>query len=172
MTRVFSLEPVIPDEPAILILGSMPGQRSLEMGQYYAHPQNLFWKIMGKLIGFEPGLSYEQRLDALKTAGISLWDVLKSCEREGSMDGSIKLTSELPNDLVGLFQNHPSIKVIAFNGNKSWNSFQKHIFPILDEMKINKFELMPMPSTSPANARLTFEVKLDSWGKISRYLNR
>jgi TDG/mug DNA glycosylase family protein len=168
---IHSFPPLISAKPAVLILGSMPGRKSLEMSQYYAHPQNQFWRIIGELIGFDPGLPYEKRIQNLSRAGICLWDVLKSCEREGSMDQSIQNSSEIPNDLVGLIRDFPSIQVIAFNGNKAWMSFQKYILPHLEEQTIQRVHLIQMPSTSPANARITFEKKLGSWKKIFNYLH-
>ena len=84
-----SFPPLIAPNAAVLILGSMPGQMSLRRQQYYAHPQNHFWRIMGDLVGVPPALPYEERTRRLNDTGVALWDSLKYCERPGSLDISI-----------------------------------------------------------------------------------
>jgi len=85
MERVFSFEPIEDAVSTVLILGSMPGKASLAAGEYYAHPRNVFWTIMGELVGAHPGLPYQDRLKILRCSGIALWDVLGSCVRPGSL---------------------------------------------------------------------------------------
>jgi TDG/mug DNA glycosylase family protein len=167
---IYSFPPVIGTEAHLLILGSMPSQRSLEMGQYYAHPRNLFWRISGSLLGFDPLLPYTLRLEKLKEARIALWDSLKACVREGSLDQKILIESEEPNDLAELLAANPTIRAIAFNGGKSWGSFKKFILPNLSDETRRTLALLPMPSTSPANARVALEDKLQRWGLILQYL--
>jgi hypoxanthine-DNA glycosylase len=87
-----------------LILGSMPGAASLRAAQYYAHPRNQFWPIMGELVGADPALPYEQRLDRLTSAGIALWDVFARCEREGSLDAHIRDDTAVANDFAEFFR--------------------------------------------------------------------
>jgi TDG/mug DNA glycosylase family protein len=103
MKRVFCFEPVGDTASTVLILGSMPGKVSLAADQYYAHPRNVFWTIMGELVGARPDLPYKERLDILRCCGIALWDVLGSCVRAGSLDSSIKTASAAPNDLNFFF---------------------------------------------------------------------
>ena len=98
-----SFPPVANTDATILILGSMPGKESLKQNQYYAHPQNAFWKIMGELVGAHPHLPYDERLHKLTAAHLALWDVLKTCEREGSLDSDIQ--NEIPNDFTTFFRN-------------------------------------------------------------------
>ena len=93
--------PVAGNDATVLILGSMPGKESLKQHQYYAHPQNAFWKIMGELVGAHPDLPYPQRLHALTNARIALWDVLETCERQGSLDSDIQ--NETANDFASFF---------------------------------------------------------------------
>jgi hypoxanthine-DNA glycosylase len=166
--KIYSFPPVISGNPRVLILGSMPGRRSLEMGQYYAHPQNAFWRILGELLGFDPGLPYPERLERLSRGGIALWDVLQSCEREGSLDTAIQM--EVPNDLAGLLHAHASIRLVGCNGGKAWSAFQKHVLPALEPDRLAALELRRMPSTSPANASVRFAQKLAAWREILGFL--
>ena len=110
MTRRIQCFPPIADAGAtVLILGSMPGEESLRAGQYYAHPRNAFWPIMGDLFGAGPGLDYAARARVLKSNGIALWDVLASCARDGSLDSAIAGDSILANDFPAFFLAHPGI---------------------------------------------------------------
>jgi len=99
----------------------MPGKASLRANQYYAHPRNLFWKIMGSLLGFQPSVAYDERVAALRTQGIALWDVLKSCTRESSLDSDIDESSVVVNDLQAFLSKHPRIRSVCFNGRKAEN---------------------------------------------------
>jgi TDG/mug DNA glycosylase family protein len=162
--KIYSFDPVIQSNPRALILGSMPGKRSLEMQQYYAHPQNAFWCIMGELFGFAADLPYPQRLDRLTERGIALWDVLHSCERAGSLDTAIQM--EVPNDLPGLLAGRLGIRLICCNGGKSWSAFHRHILPRLSAERLAALELRRLPSTSPANARLSYAQKLELWQSV------
>ena len=140
----------------ILVLGSMPGIASLEAGQYYAHPQNLFWRFIATITGTDVLPSYEERLGTLKEQKIALWDVLQSCIREGSLDSAIK--DEIPNDLAAFLQKHPRIEIICFNGGKAEQSFRRH-FRALEK----QYKLVQLPSTSPANASIPYDKKLAMW---------
>lgn len=137
----------------------MPGVKSLEEQQYYAHPQNRFWKVMGKLCSETDlaGFSYEKKLKILLDNGFALWDVIKFCRREGSLDSDI--TDEKPNDIRGLLVQYPNIKVIFLNGNKAFSSFKKHFADLSD-----KYKCIKLPSTSPANARYRLEDLVKEWG--------
>ncbi len=99
---ICSFPPVVADNSQILVLGSMPGEKSLEMRQYYAHPANFFWKFMLQAAGINDNLDYATRLAILSGAGIALWDVLRSCRRHGSLDYAIEKASEQPNAIPEL----------------------------------------------------------------------
>ena len=116
MTTINSFAPIVGDLPRVLILGSMPGIASLNAYQYYAHPQNAFWKIMEAILGISASADYEARVEALKRSNIALWDVLESCIRPGSMDAAIDMDSAKVNDIKAFLQRHPEISVICFNG--------------------------------------------------------
>lgn len=145
-----------------LILGSIPGQRSLDAGQYYAHPRNAFWAIAAALAGFDPALPYPARCEALVGAGFALWDVLAACHRPGSLDASIVGASARANDLRSLLADHPSIELIGFNGGQAEASFRRLVLPGLPEA-MRGIPRVRLPSTSPAHAGLRFEDKLAAW---------
>lgn len=161
MNRINSFPPVVDENSEILILGSVPGVKSLQMQQYYAHPQNQFWKIMFHLFNEEFSLDYRQRLDLLKQNKIALWDVIESCERKGSLDTEIK--NEVDNNIPELINNHPNIKMIFCNGQKSY----KNLIKILG--KNFKIPIMVLPSTSPLHT-IGFEEKLNNWKIIKDFL--
>lgn len=156
--RIRSFPPVSDSHATRLILGSMPGKESLRQQQYYAHPHNAFWKIMGEQCGARPALPYEQRLTALKHSGIALWDVLKSCERAGSLDAHIR--AEQANDFAAFFKDHPHITRVYFNGAKAEQSFRKFV---LGQQDLPPLEYARLPSTSPAHAGMRYEEKLMLW---------
>ena len=164
MSKVKSFAPVLPRAPKILILGSMPSVKSLQQQQYYAHPQNAFWKILATLLEFAPDLPYPQRIAALHNAHVAVWDVLKSCERDGSLDTAITCASEKPNAIAEMLREHKSIAAVCLNGRKAVTSFHRHLQIDL------ALKIIELPSTSPANARLSFEQKLATWRVIKDYL--
>ena len=152
----------------ILILGSMPSRKSLAEDQYYAHPQNGFWPIMGELFGFDAGLglAYEVRLERLRDNSIALWDVAYQCVRPGSLDSAIEIESVVANDFENFFKNHPHIRSVFFNGRKAEELYRRLVLPALPE-EFREIELFLLPSTSPANAGMTRSQKLEVW-KIVR----
>jgi len=160
MAKIHSFPPIEDGHARILILGSMPGKESLRANQYYAHPRNAFWPIMGEIAGALPALPYEQRTLKLRAAGIALWDVLASCIRPGSLDSDIDPDSIHPNDFAAFFGAHPHISQVYFNGSMAEQSFRKHVLPHLGYLPL---KLQRLPSTSPANASLRFEQKLEAW---------
>ena len=154
--------PIADARARVLILGSLPGRKSLELQQYYAQPYNAFWRIMGSLFGAEPTLPYAERRDKLREHGIALWDVLAAGEREGSLDSSIVAASIVVNDFNGFFEQQPGIRAIFFNGNTAAQLFRRKVVPVLrgDWAAI---ATRVLPSTSPAYASLRFEEKLARW---------
>jgi len=154
--------PIIAPQSRVLILGSMPGVESLRQQEYYAHPRNAFWLIMGELVGAYPELDYVERIAHLKQNQISLWDVLDRCVRPGSLDGDIERASETVNPLVEFCREQSKLQALAFNGRKSRETFQRH-FLKKDPLFWQDFQLIDLPSTSPAYASLRPAAKLDIW---------
>ena len=159
--RISSFPPIVDSDAKILILGSVPGVKSLEKQQYYAHPQNKFWKIIFELFNENFTDNYQERIALLKKKNIALWDVIDSCERKGSLDSEIK--NEEANQIEDLLENHPKIQAIFCNGGKSFKNLQKILGK---EYKIPVFLL---PSTSPLHT-ISFERKLEDWKVIKNFL--
>jgi TDG/mug DNA glycosylase family protein len=152
-----SFDPIAASSARILILGSMPGAASLDAHQYYAHPQNAFWRIMGELVGAGPDKPYEQRVHILSARGIAVWDVLQTCTRRGSLDADIR--NEVPNDFDAFFAAHPRLTHIGLNGGKAATSFRKHAARHCPAHVV----ITTLPSTSPAHAARSFEEKCALW---------
>ena len=161
--RARSFEPIADANAEVLVLGSMPGVASLRAQQYYAHPQNAFWRIIGALLGVGADASYTKRIKALKSAHIAVWDVLESCVREGSADAMIEDDSLLANDFRTFFGRHARIKRVFFNGTKAEACYRRHV---LRELEPGPIAYARLPSTSPANASVPFADKLDAWRAI------
>ncbi len=128
--RIYSFPPIIGPAPLILVLGSMPGIESLRLKQYYAHPRNHFWMILGEIFGFNPGLAYPDRIKQLIQHRIALWDVLQTCERSGSLDQNIQRGSEIPNELGYLLGNHRTIRAVILMVRKPMMDFIDTPIPI------------------------------------------
>lgn len=158
-----SFAPVADKRAEILVLGSMPGIASLEAGQYYAHPQNLFWPLVGETLGLPlQDYAYHEKTLCLMESRIALWDVLQSCVREGSLDSRIK--DEVPNDLSGFLQEHERINMICFNGKKAEAAFYKYLRATNNAHDIAAGRrLITLPSTSPANASIPLATKRKQW---------
>ena len=164
METIYSFAPVAQLDARILILGSMPGKASLAANQYYAHPHNLFWPIMQQLFGADRTLPYQERLAILQAHGIALWDVLKECERHTSLDGDIVETSIIANDFAAFFSRHQQIRRIFFNGAKAEQAFKRYVATGLTG--IEGISMLRLPSTSPANASIPPNDKLQSWQRL------
>jgi TDG/mug DNA glycosylase family protein len=165
VSLLYSFPPIADANARILILGSMPGQASLDAGQYYAHPRNLFWPLLGNMLGFDSALPYQAKMTSLITARVAVWDVLQSCQRQGSLD--VHIHHEVPNDFSAFLHNHHDIQAIFFNGDKAATSFKRFVQPQLDRPDI---ALIRLPSTSPANASQTYAMKQQQWQQILPYL--
>lgn len=157
MTALRSFPPSAAPGVRVLILGSMPGEESQRRQQYYAHPRNAFWGIMGELFGFPPGLPYPERLAHLKKCRVALWDTLASCERKGSLDSEIRVPE--PNDIAGLLAEYVSITHIFCNGTAAFQFLKRYHAPLFR----GKQTILRLPSTSPAAARFSYEEKLEMW---------
>ncbi|WP_372011688.1 DNA-deoxyinosine glycosylase [Paenibacillus chitinolyticus] len=151
-------EPVIAPDSVVLILGSMPGELSLERQEYYGNPRNDFWRLLASLHGEDhvPD-TYEERLRFALGRKIALWDVLASCEREGSLDANIR--EPAVNDFDALFAEYPSLRTVLFNGAASEKLFRKHAGHLLADSRLG---FVRLPSSSPANA-MGWERKLAAW---------
>ena len=159
--RITSFPPIISGTSRILILGSAPGVKSLQMQQYYAHPQNQFWKILFHLFDEEYSVDYDSRKALLFKNHIALWDVIDSCEREGSSDAKIR--NEEHNDVLQLVTDFPNITAIFSNGQKSSKEARK----MLGAESQIPFHVLP--STSPLHT-IPFNKKLEAWKIIKHYL--
>ncbi|MBT8082974.1 MAG: DNA-deoxyinosine glycosylase [Gammaproteobacteria bacterium] len=156
--RSTGFPPVARPDTRILILGSLPGERSIAEHRYYAHPQNAFWRIMQAIFGIDG--EYADRCRQLAEHRVALWDVLYSSVRPGSMDADIRLSSAAPNDFGTFFEEHAQIRLIAFNGKKAERLFERFVDPLGVADSIRRVGL---PSTSPAYASLSFSGKLVAW---------
>jgi TDG/mug DNA glycosylase family protein len=161
--------PIARDDAEILILGSMPSEESLRAKQYYAHPRNAFWPIMMELLGGEAELDYDKRAQWLIDNRIALWDTLKACVRNGSLDSAIVDTTIETNDFQSFFRRHPKIRHIFFNGQKSRQVYSKYIVPGLPDV-FKEIDFNVLPSSSPAMARLNRKQKTNEWRAVVRVL--
>lgn len=160
---VCSFPPIAREDARILILGSMPGIVSLQAGQYYAHPRNQFWSIIAALLQTGPLTDYATKVAALHTHALALWDVMQSCQRSGSLDSQIDRHSVVVNDFEAFLRIHPHITRIYFNGATAEQAFCQRVLPTLVRQGLT---LQRLPSTSPANALLNLQQKLQSWRVI------
>jgi hypoxanthine-DNA glycosylase len=139
----------------------MPGAASLAAGQYYAHPRNAFWGILADLFGFDRQLDYDGRARRLIAAGIAVWDVLRSCERRGSLDSEIDRASAIANDFARFFDEHPRVDRVFFNGAGAEALFRRHVARTLATKRAVSY--LRLPSTSPANASMRAAAKAEAW---------
>ena len=156
--------PVAARDARVLILGSLPGEKSIAMQQYYAQHRNAFWRIAGELFGAEPALAYADRLERLREAGVALWDVLAAGERRGSLDSAIVPATIEVNDFPSFFTRHPRIRLVCFNGRKAEELYRRHVLPVLPPA-IGALDRRLLPSTSPAHAARSYEQKLALWAE-------
>ncbi len=150
--------PIIDNNSTILILGSFPSVKSREDNFYYAHLQNRFWKVLSKILKCNIPLNKEEKINMLLANHIAIWDVVKSCEIEVSSDASIK--NVVINDILDLIKDS-KINKILFNGNKSYEIFKK--YSKLEDYEKKNINLYILPSTSPANARYSFDKLYKEW---------
>ena len=160
--RKSSFPPVVAPDTRVLVLGSLPGEKSLAAQRYYAHPQNRFWHLIGKVIGvaLEP-LEYEERLQALLAAKVGLWDTVASARRAGSLDASIRDAD--PNPLVELAASLPELRAVGFNGRTSAGIG-------MPQLVHTELALIPLPSSSPAHAGMPLGEKEKLWAALGEFL--
>jgi TDG/mug DNA glycosylase family protein len=150
---VESFEPISSVSPVVLILGTAPSVKSLEESFYYGHPRNAFWPILFKIFNAkDQGTPSKKEL--IRENRLALWDVLNSCEREGSLDNAIQ--KSVANPIPDWISAHSSVSTIVFNGANAFRFYQKAFGKPMVQYHV-------LPGTSPANARYTFESKLQSW---------
>ena len=156
------LPPVADAGARVLILGSMPGVRSLDETRYYAHPRNAFWPILAAWIGRPHDAPYVERIDALRNRGIALWDVIGRCRRAGSLDSRIDPASIQANDLAGLFTRCRRLERVLLNGARAAQDFERRVVPTLDKASLD-LPRIRLPSTSPAHAAMSLAAKRAAW---------
>jgi TDG/mug DNA glycosylase family protein len=150
--------PIADNDSRVLILGSMPSEASLAKGEYYGNPRNAFWPLVSALLGEPFRNDYAARVDMLLRHNIALWDVVASCEREGSSDANIR--NVIINNFPAFYAAHPAIRHVFFNGGKAWSLYKKHV---------GFKEVSPawsrLGSTSPAHV-VNFEARLQDWQRL------
>lgn len=157
-----SFPPIVDARARILVLGTLPGEESLRRRQYYAHPRNLFWRIVFALFDAAPPMDYVERLAFVAAHQIALWDVCEMGERKKSADTTIRL--ERPNAIDRLLDEHPLIRAVAFNGTTARRLYDRH-FPRRADLTY-----LALPSTSPAHATIDFAGKLARWAAVRKVL--
>ena len=157
ISRSEGFGPVSGPDARILILGSLPGAESLRRHEYYAHPRNAFWPIMGQLFGAAPDRPYQFRLHRLMSNRVALWDVCASAQRVGSSDSALAFVAA--NDFDAFLAEHLGIQLICFNGSKAGELFRRRVLPYLPQ-RLAEIPRVVLPSTSPVRAAMTFEEKL------------
>lgn len=156
-------DPVVDERTRLLVLGSLPGEKSLAVQQYYANRQNKFWLLMSEVMGVElVALGYEARLAALLAHGVGLWDVVAEAHRPGSLDSAIRNRDD--NDLPALLARYPAIEALAFNGGTAAKLGVK----VLGAQAAH-YRIYALPSSSPAHT-LSYVAKLESWELLKRAL--
>jgi double-stranded uracil-DNA glycosylase len=148
-----------------LVLGSLPGAKSLERGEYYAQPRNVFWRIMSELFGFALEEPYAARIAALIRKRVALWDVCAAAHRSGSLDTAIRNAEA--NPFEAFLSNHPQLQLIAFNGGKAAELFGKLVVPALSQ-KSREIATVVLPSTSPAHAAMPYAKKVERWRVVAQ----
>lgn len=155
------LPPQIPKTARLLMLGSFPGEESLKQSQYYAHPRNQFWRLMGDIVGEPlPALPYSERLRRLARHRVGVWDVISGCEREGSLDGDIR--NAVFSQFEWLVKHAPRLESVALNGQKA-GAARKRIEAL-------GYRVLSLPSSSPAYT-LSYEKKLEAWSVLREFVD-
>lgn len=154
--------PLSRPDARVLILGSLPGQRSLQLAQYYGQPQNAFWRILAAVTGVAADADYALRTAAVLEARIAIWDVVAAARRPGSLDADIDRRSIVVNDFAAFFAAHPRIERICCNGATAAALYRRRVLPMLDGAS-SELPLWELPSTSPAHAAMRFDVKRERW---------
>jgi hypoxanthine-DNA glycosylase len=150
------LPPIVDDGARMLILGNMPSVMSLAARQYYANPRNGFWRITADIFGFDHAAAYDERIASLCASGVAVWDVLRHCRRQGSLDSAVELNSMVPNDFEAFFDAYPAIDRVFFNGAAAEKNFAR-LVAVDGSVRYRR-----LPSTSPAQT-MRYADKLAAW---------
>jgi double-stranded uracil-DNA glycosylase len=159
--------PVADRSARVLVLGSLPGTVSLQRRQYYALPQNAFWRVMARLFGFEADAPYAARLRALRRNHVALWDVCAVARRRGALDSAIETDTVRVNGFADFLASHRRITTVFFNGARSAALYRRLVLPTLPP-RLPPLRYVLLPSTSPAHATRGFEEKLQAWSSVRR----
>jgi len=154
---IHPFEPIIDKNSKILILGSFPSIDSFKNSFYYGHKQNQFWKLLADIFEENIPKTIEEKIDFLKKHKIALWDIVKSCNRKGSLDNCLKNIEV--NDIEKLLKKYPNIKAVFFTGRKAQQLYKKHFSHL-------NISTLYLPSPSPAYKKLSYEEKLKEWIKL------
>ncbi|OPX64013.1 MULTISPECIES: DNA-deoxyinosine glycosylase [unclassified Methanoregula] len=157
------LPPVTGPDPRVLVLGSFPSVLSLSHGEYYGNPRNRFWAVIEDLFGISALLPYTERCQYLTGAGIALWDVIASCSRPGSADSRIR--DAVPSDIAGFIRAHPTVRLIVLNGSAAGRFYHR-------AGEVPGIPFVILPSTSPANAAVSYKKKVRAWGVVKAACGR
>jgi double-stranded uracil-DNA glycosylase len=163
--HISGFPPIADRHATCLILGTMPGNASLRAGEYYAFGRNAFWSIIEAQFGIARTAPYPERSAALRANRIALWDVLRSCHRQSSLDADIVTGSAVSNDIAAFLREHPAVSCIYFNGAGAEALYRRHVRQGLSASGAD-LRYRRLPSTSPANARLNLAAKVRAWSII------
>lgn len=155
-----SFPPLVAPGARVLILGNMPGVASLQAQRYYAYDRNAFWRLTAALFGFDATAPYDDRVTALTTASVAVWDVLKHCRRIGSLDSAVEPDSMVANDFETFYATYPTISHVYFNGAAAEKNYRR-LVAAPDHLQYTR-----LPSSSPAQT-MSFEAKLAAWRQIT-----
>lgn len=158
---IHEFQPVFNEDSRILMLGTMPSPKSREVGFYYGHPRNRFWKVVAEVCGEEMPETKEERIAFALRNRIAVWDVLAGCEIKGADDSSIR--NPVPNDMNVILK-HANVRAVFTTGMKAWQLYKRYCYPQTG------IEAVPLPSTSPANCRMSYEELYEAYSVIGRYL--
>jgi len=161
-SSLVGLPPLSRPDASALVVGSMPGAASLAAQQYYAHPRNAFWPVMGELFGAAPSLEYPARVARLLDARVAVWDVVRACRRDGSLDSAIERDSVEPNDFAAFVAAHRDLRLVVCNGGTARAFFLRYVLPHADDA-VRCLSIVQAPSTSPAHASMTLRAKTAAW---------
>jgi len=168
VNSITGFPPISHKQAKFLILGSMPSEMSILKHQYYGHQRNAFWPIMLTIFNKSMDMSYKQRQQLLIKNNIAVWDVLQSCNRDGSLDAAIKMDSIKVNDFHSFLTVHQKIQTICFNGAKAQAIYNKYVLPQIKN-EFSNLSYIKLPSTSPAYAAMNLQKKMSIWSNSLKY---
>lgn len=162
----YGFPPLVAPGARVLVLGSLPGVKSLETREYYANKQNAFWRIAAQHLGNLP-VEYAARVKRITSHGVAVWDVLAAATRSGSLDSAIEADA-VPNNFRALLHAYPSIYRICFNGDKARSLFRRFVVPTLSTEQ-QAIDSRVLPSTSGAHAKMQIREKAEAWSMVWKH---